>query len=234
MAEQLANSKIGRQSVLYTTAVSCIQQTATLQQAARLLASKFTAMNPWAAELIGSVQIERSAFDYIRQRHQDMKKPRGTGQPAYAESGQTMHASSARNWVPSDIWDIRSGREGQDPRSSNVHTERASPDLGHNSGKTVFDANKMRAAQSAVKSAAADSILNTLKFSDGRLAAMLPIRELSCYKNDGVLAVCFLKKIEGKYANPDRNMAVVDYLSEQEIAECAAEARALKMAEVQV
>jgi hypothetical protein len=237
MAEQLATSKIGKQATLYTAAIDCIQQCSNVQQAARLLAKKFIDANPWAEELLGRVHIEQRALAYVQRRYHEMRS--GAGHRIDAKQGQSMTSGTAsqskwtRNDIMSDGLDDRDGvGQREFARGQKVIANSVSDTIGHNSGdRTAFSAKRMLRAQASIKDGVADSILQTLKFSDGRLAASLPLRELRCYQNDGTLAKVLLDKINLKFRNPDINKTITEYLNENEIKICAEEAREIKLAE---
>ena len=243
MAEQLKETRAGREAQLYTTALDCIRQCKTTMQASKLLAKKFIDANPWACDLFGTAAIERQCSDYIRKRYAEInsgKKDSGLSTSSRQLSqGLADDARISPSWKKIDMWPA----EESGPVHVKSHVRSfpsaaggtASLDMfGHNSGdkakKTAFDASRMRNASAAVKTDIAETILDKLKFSDGRLAAQVPLRDLRCYRNDGVLSDCLLKKIEGKYANPDGGKTIADYLSIEEIEQCVEEAKRLKVA----
>ena len=234
MGEQLATSKLGKQASLYMTAVDCVKQTSTRPQAAKLLAKKFMDKNPWAAELIGLSIIEKQAMAYVQRRYHEMRD--GAGPVGVATGGHGSIASPTAQpskWSRSDIpaTPDRGGAGHTMTASGHASGASAASDTSRNQDKPPFSPSAMAKAQSAIKGAAADSILQTLKFSDGVLVGALPLRTLRCYENDGTLAKTLLDKIRSKFRNPDTKKTIMEYLNENEIRICAETAKDIKLAE---
>jgi hypothetical protein len=131
----------------------------------------------------------------------------GVGQIENSSNGQIQCAHPAR--------DTKDGERVHMSAASNGHLHAASSPspsmLGHNSKTKVargpaFDPDKMRKSQAGVRNIIAKALADTWKLSDGRLVCKMPLRELACYKKDGVVCTAILETVTNKYPNADDSM----------------------------
>lgn len=215
IAEQLAKTRLGRESALYMAAIDCIKQTKTILHAAKLLAQKFRDANPWAAEMIGTAVIERAATAYIQVRRNEMRL-------------ESQKPTSG--WTPADITAGENHTERASSGQGSTSPSRRGPIPFNRKGRTAFDTHRVAVAQRLLKGCLADSLLRTLKMSDGKLVATMAVRELRAYEKDGTLAAILKKKIDSKFAKYPHDTLVAEALNENEIQDCVNAAREKRLA----